>query len=396
MTNGATQVEGAPADDPQQVAPPVDTKTPEPLKSAPSPRDAVINAMDEKIHGERIADQNEFIAEHAEELGMQPIPEAAPPAEPDPNADGAQAVEPMHPPAEPPAPDPIPQELQDHQLASYIVMHNGEPHMKAKVHGVDKLIPMERVQQQAQKLEAAEVSMQNAAQVQKDLAQREEWIRQNEAALKTRADQLATQPPPDPGVDDETLVTESRDIIKTLFSGDEDEAAQKLAGLMKRTRAPVQTAPAIDTTQIANQAAGIAVQHMTDKQLREDATAGLEQFGRDYPELMADPVLYNMTDNMTDVVEAEHPDWKPSQIMLEAGRRTTEWLNKQRGVTPPGEPPPQPPAENDTTRQERKDNLVRIPNPALGAQSPHGEVEDDVQTPAEALAEIREARGQPV
>ncbi len=301
----------------------------------------------------------------------------------------------MHPPAEPPAPDPIPQELQGHQLASYIVMHEGAPHMKAKVHGVDKLIPMERVQQQAQKLEAAEVSMQNAAQVQKDLAQREQWIRENETALKARMDQLAT-PPPDPGVDDETILTESRDIMKTMFTGDEEEAAQKLADLMKRTRAPAQTAPAIDTTQIANQAAGIAVQHMTEKQLREDATSGLEQFGKSYPELMTDPMLYNMADNMTDVIEAEHPDWKPSQIMLEAGKRTTDWLNKQRGVTPPGEQPPPPPAENDTTRQERKDNLVRIPNPALGAQSPHGEVEDDVQTPAEALAEIREARGQPV
>lgn len=394
MTNGATQPQGAPAD-PQQAAPPVDTKAPAPLKSAPNPRDAVIDAMDEKIHGERIEEQNEFITEHAEELGMQPIQQAAPPAEPDPNADGAQAVAPMHPPAEPPAPDPIPQDLQDHQMASYIVMHEGVPHMKAKVHGVDKLIPMERVQQQAQKLEAAEVSMQNAAVLQKDLAQREEWIRQNEAALKTRADQLAT-PPPDPGVDDETLVTESRDIIKTLFSGDEDEAAQKLAGLMKRSRAPTQVAPAIDTTQIANQAAGIAVAQMTDRDLRADANTGLEQFGERYPELMADPVLYNMTDNMTDVVEAEHPEWKPSQIMLEAGKRTTEWLNKQRGITPPGEPPPQPPAGNDLTRQERKDNLVRIPNPALGAQSPHGEVAEDVQTPADALKEIRESRGQPV
>jgi hypothetical protein len=352
--------------------------------------------MDEKIHADRVEEQNEFITEHAEELGMQPIPTAAPPAEPDPNADGALAVEPMHPPAEPPAPDPIPQDLQGHQVANYIVMHNGAPHMKAKVHGVDKLIPMERVQQQAQKLEAAEVTMQNAAQVNKELAQREEWIRQNEAALKTRADQLATPPPPDPGVEDEKLVTASRDIIKTLFSGDEDEAAVKLAGLMKQTRVPAQAAPAIDTTQIANQAAGIAVAQMTDIELRKDANVGLEQFGERYPELMADPILYNMTDNMTDVVEAEHPEWKPSAIMLEAGKRTSDWLAKQRGQTPPGEPPPQPPAGSDLTRQERKENLVRIPNPALGAQSPHGPTEEDVQTPADALKEIRESRGQPV
>lgn len=370
---------GAPADD-SAAAPP---------EQPVNPRDAILNAMDEQIHGERIADQQAFVAEHAEELGLQPTVDSQQP-------DGAAAVEPMHPPAEPPAPAPLPDGLDQSPYADYIVMHEGAPHMKAKVHGVDKLIPMERVQAQAQKLEAAEVSMQNAATLQRELRQREEWIRQNETALQSRMDALATTPPPAPGVDDETLVTESREIVKTLFSGDEDEAAQKLAGLMKQTRAPVATAPAIDVTQIATQAAGIAVGQMTEAEIKRDATAGLAQFQQDYPELMADPVLYNIADNMTDVVENEHPDWKPSAIMLEAGKRTRDWLAQQKGQTPPGDPPPQPPAGDDPNRQERKDNLVRIPQPALGAVSPHGETEEPVQTPADALAEIREARGQPV
>lgn len=381
MNDQVATPEGAPAGTPA-AAPP------DPDNAPVNPRDAILDSMDEQIHGERIADQNEFVREHAEELGMQPL-------DPEPTPDGAATIEPMHPPADPPAPEPIPENLQASPVADYIVMHNGEPHMKAKVHGVDKLIPMQRVHAQAQKLEAAEVSMQNAATLTRELRQREEWIRQNETALQTRMDTLATNPPPAPGVDDETLVTESRDIVKTLFSGDEDDAAQKLADLMKRSRAPAAAAPAIDVTQIANQAAGIAVGQMTQREVAVDASTGLEQFGKDYPEIMSDPVLYNVADNLTDVIEAEHPEWKPSAIMLEAGKRTKDWLAKQRGQTPPGSPPRQPPADNDPNRQERKDNLVRIPIPALGAQSPHGEVAEEVQTPNEALAEIRESRGQP-
>ncbi len=381
----ATQ-QGAAVDETRQptAAPP----NPDTEQAPVNPRDAILDSMDEKIHGERIADQNAFVAEHAEELGLQPAVDSQP--------DGTAAIEPMHPPEEPPAPAPLPDGLDQSPYADYIVMHEGAPHMKAKVHGVDKLIPMSRVQAQAQKLEAAEVSMQNAAQLNRELRQREEWIRQNETALQNRMDTLATQPPPDPGVDDETLVTESREIVKTLFSGDEDEAAQKLAHLMKQSRAPAQTAPAIDVTQIATQAAGMAVSQMTEADIQRDATTGLEQFQTDYPELMADPVLYNIADNMTDVIEQEHPDWKPSQIMLEAGARTRQWLAQQKGETPAGQTPPQPPAGEDPNRQERKDNLVRIPQPALGAQSPHGPTEEPVQTPADALAEIREARGQPV
>jgi hypothetical protein len=383
--NEATQ-QGASAEDlDQQAAPPEESATPE----APvNPRDAILDSIDEQIDQQRHQEQRAYLEENAEELGMAP-----PPPEPDPRADGAQAVEPMHPPAEPV--NPLPEELQGHEMADYIVMHNGEPHMKAKVHGVDKLIPMARVQQQAQKLEAAEVSLQQASQMQKELQQREEWIRQNEAALQNRMTELTTAPP-DPGVPEEELVGEAKEIVSTLFQGDEDTAATKLAHLLKRSQVPVNPAPAIDTTQIVNQAAAVAVSQMTERERTQDALDGLEQFKTDYPEIMADPNLYNMADNMTDMIEAEHPDWLPSQLMLEAGKRTRNWLAQQKGEAPSGGPAPQPSAENDPSRQERKDNLVRIPNPALGAVSPHGATEEPVQTPSDALNEIRESRGQPV
>lgn len=371
------------------VANPDTPQAPEPVVN---PRDLILDSLDEKIDAQRHQEQKDYLEEVSEELGMAP-----PDPEPAPAADGAQTVEPMHPPAEPVEPEPLPVELQDHAMADYIVMHNGEPHMKAKVHGVDKLIPMSKVQAQAQKLDAAEVTLEQAAITTRDLAQREEWIRENEASLKARLEApVVPVPPVDAGVPSEELVGEAKEIVSTLFRGDEDAAALKLATLLKRSQAPANPVPAIDTTQLVNQAADVAVVKMTQIDKAKDAVAGLEQFKDSYPEIMADPMLYRIADKFTDVIEKENPSWSPTQLMLEAGVRTNKWLAQQKGETLPNEPPPADPASIDPNRQERKDNLVRIPNPALGAVSPHGVTEEPVQTPADALNEIRESRGQPV
>lgn len=370
------------------VANPDTPQAPEPVVN---PRDLILDSMDEKLDAQRHQEQKEYLEEVGEELGMAP-----PAPEPAPSADGAQAVQPMHPPAEPVAPEPLPAELLGHEMADYIVMHNGEPHMKAKVHGVDKLIPMSKVQAQAQKLDAAEVTLEQAAITTRDLAQREEWIRENEASLKTRLETPAPLPPVDTGVPDEKLVGEAKEIVSTLFRGDEDAAATKLATLLKRSQAPANPVPAIDTTQLVNQAADVAVTKMTQIDKQKDAVSGLEQFKTSYPEIMADPMLYRIADKFTDVIEKENPSWSPTQLMLEAGVRTKKWLAQQKGETIPADPPPADPASIDPNRQERKDNLVRIPNPALGAVSPHGVTEEPVQTPNDALNEIRESRGQPV
>ena len=392
MNTEATQIQGVSKPSPIAVPAP-DPDTPKAPEFAVNPRDAILDGLDEKINAQRHQEQKEYIEEVEAEMGIAPAD-----PEPDPDADGAQAVQPMHPPVEPAAPEAIPADLQDHAMAEFIVMHDGEPHMKARVHGVDKLIPMSKVQAQTQKLEAAEITLEQASILTKDLAQREQWIRQNEASLKTRMDDLAATPlpPVDSGAIDEQILDEAKDIVSSMFRGDEDDAAAKLATLLKRSQAPASPAPAIDTTLIANQAAATAISTMTEMDKQKDSIAGLEKFTESYPEIMADKHLYRVADNWTDIIEEEHPDWTPTQVMLEAGARTEKWLNKQRGKTPPGDLPPAVPASQDPNRQERKDNLVRIPNPALGAVSPHGVTEEPVQTPSDIMAEIRESRGQPV
>jgi len=396
MNDAATQ-KGATNSGQRKAAPAPDPDTPLAPEHVPNPRDAILNGMDDRIDAQRQEEQRSYLLDNAEELGLDindpAIPRAAAQKEPDPKADGAQTVKSMHPPKEK-APVAPPEGFEQHEMAQYIIMHNGEPHMKTKVHGVDKLIPMSRVQAQVQKLDAAEVSLQESNRFKKELDQREVAIRQNETALQNRMGQLATSPPAQGVVSDE-LIAKSKEIISTLFRGDEDTAAKGLADLLTRTRAPVNTAPAFDATQIANQAAEVAVSKMTQIELEKDAVKGLDEFTKVYPDIMADTVLYRIADKMTDVVEEEHPEWPPSKLMMEAGKRTRDWLARQKGETPPEEDDLQPPANLDTNRKERKENLVRIPNPALGARSLHGVTEVEVETPHDTIAAIRESRGQP-
>ena len=91
--------------------------------------------------------------------------------------------------------------------------------------------------------------------------------------------------------------------------------------------------------------------------------------------------------------------------MDEAGKRTRAWV---KSLAPGSEDlkDPKPPdlsidmQTNDSTpnnRQERKQGLVRMPAAAVGAVHKGSNVIEDEkpQTPQEALAETRKARGQP-
>jgi hypothetical protein len=359
-----------------------------------NPRDAILESMEEKIQAEREGQIAEYNAQVREEQELEVRPPDPPPP---PAADGAAERAPMHEP--PPAAPGLPEHLADDPLAEYIVMHEGRPMFKAKIEGQDMLIPLDRAKQQIQKHEAAEVRLQNATEMQRQLTAREEIIRQNEAALQARMEQATQAPPSQPpaeDVDEDALHAEAKNIVSQLFTADEDTAADKLATfLIDRTRtptaAPAAAAAPIDQNAIAEQAAQTAMQRITKAERDRDIKGGYQAFQKDYPEIMADANLYGMADNMTDVIEKEHPDWLPSQVMLESGKRTRAWVDQMKGVTTP-----EPQIPSDDQRQQRKEDLVPIPAPAASSQQ-QSYVESDEeaqQTPQEILAEYRTHRGQ--
>ena len=327
--------------------------------------------------------------------------------------DGAASVQPM--PTAQPAPHPnLPGNLQDDPLADFIEMHDGQAMVKAKVNGQERLIPLADAKRQVQIGVAAEVRMQNAAQTEQLLNDRERKLTAGEAALSARLQAVPPQPatPAQSDLSDDDLLEEATEIFNTAFSGTEEDAAKKLARTLGKIRnsavAPVQPTQQVDTRAVAREAASMALGALTAESRKKDVQTGYTDFKTNYPDIMADPHLYKMADDMTEALERENPDWDIAQVMDEAGKRTRTWVKGLRGETEDtGEQPnpnPQPGDQNSPvavhtteTRLERKSGLVRMPASAGAAQHREPEMADDSeQSPQDAFAELKAARGQAV
>jgi hypothetical protein len=312
-----------------------------------------------------------------------------------------EAAKEQDPPAEdPPAEgvknDHLPEEFQDDPLADFIVMDeaNNTPMFVTKVNGEEKYIPLDRARQQLQKHEAAEVSLQNANERQKVLDAREQQILASEQALKAKLAAPAETSPPSvptvPDVSDQDLENEAQGIVSSLFAGTEGEAVEHLAKVFKSMRPQSNAAP-IDQNALVEQAANLVDKRRGVKNAKEDAAAGLKKFNESYPDLAADEALFGYADSMTDVIAKEWTEegraFRTSEVMMEAGKRTTEWVQSMKS------PSPKPADTTTNDRHERKRKLR--PMPTTQSQSaPTGVVEEPAQTPRDAVAEMRKARGQ--
>jgi hypothetical protein len=256
--------------------------------------------------------------------------------------------------------------------------------------------------------------MNEATRLHQQVTERAEAMSANEAALAQRVATAPVQPavPAQADLTEADLLDEAKDIFQTAFTGTEEDAAKKLAKTLIKLRGSVtapaaQVQPRVDEKAIVRKAAQAAVGAIQNVEKTKDVRSGYVKFQEDYPDVMSDPALYKMADDMTDEIERENPTWPISQVMDEAGKRTRAWVSKLKGVEPdppldpqkqPGSQnigvPPQPPTQ--ANRQDRKSELVRIPTVASAAV--HEQAADDVesdQSPQEAFAQLKASRGQP-
>lgn len=417
MNDTATQQGAAPSQQP--VDPDVDTSTEAEVKR--SPRDIALAAMGERQEEMRRAElqealesdpglayqqqaiENEIDKANAE-AGI--VHEQEPPAD----ADGAASRQAMH--ESTPEQKGLPANLKDDPLAEFIEMHDGVPMVPQIVNGEKRLLTLDGAKRQLQIGTAAEVRMQHAAEAERRLKEREARIAASEAALQARTQQAQTQRsvPAEPDLTEEDLLKEATDIFETAFSGTEEDAAKKLAKTLAKIKASstARPAPQIDQAAIARQAASLAMGTLTAQSRKKDVQTGYQDFKKNYSEIVADPQLFKMADDMTDNIEREHPDWSVAQIMDEAGKRTRAWVKGITGQTDTGDKPPQNAPSKDQnshvsdsttqTRQERKAGLVRMPQSAGAAvySEPEERSENDTQSPQDAFRELKAARGQPV
>ena len=384
--------------------------------ATPSKREIAIEAMSDRVEAERTrelaeaieADPGLAINQAAIDNQIRAANAAAieagelPPPEQD--LDGAASRQPMHPEVEQ-KPVPLPADLAGDPLAEYVVMEQGKPMFRAKVNGEVRLIPLEDARRQIQIGTAAEIRMQQAANRETNITQRESDLGARELAFAQRVTTAPEQPavPAQADLSEDDLLDEAREIFNTAFSGTEEDAAKKLAKTLSKLRAPAPAqAQVVDENAIVGKAARAAVSAMQNVDKKKDVQSGYAKFQKDYPDIMADPELYKMADGMTDEIATENPNWEISRVMQEAGKRTQAWVGKLQGVAPQAEPSPGTDTIPDVTqhptqsRQERKSELVRMPQSAAGAV--HEDPADEPvreQSPQEAFAEIKKVRGQP-
>ena len=276
-------------------------------------------------------------------------------------------------------------------LSEFIVQgENGEPLFRTVVNGEERYIPLDRARAQLQKHESADQRLQTAAQIQQTLEQREQAIAAREEQFSSSA-QKVNQPEPEEvsGLTDEELAAKAADLVNGLFTGSEEDAAAKMVDLLKEVKGAATATPTIDPDEIAKQAAAAARQALSEDELQKDVKAGYKKFAEDYPDVVEDDMLFGMADSMTDAIAREHPEWKPSTVMLEAGKRVREWVESKTGK----KTPEQSEAPN-VDRQDRKRKLRPMPTARQGVEPQDPEVQPD--TPQTYMEEIRAARGQAV
>lgn len=264
---------------------------------------------------------------------------------------------------------------------------DGVQMMRLKVNGEVIEMPVDKVQGIAQKNLLADSRLRQATELQKQLQQQ---VQEANAKATSVKDSL-TQLPKSTGVevDKQAIEAFSKDFIKTLFQGTEEEAIAKFIEFQSRGQSVDIEALIEQARETAKQEAISAVraerQQSEQERLTADMTKGWQDLVKEYPDLQTDEVLFSMVDRRTEDLAADHPDWSPSKVMMEATREVASRMGiqpKSAGKKPTPTPASAPAA---STRTARKENLVPVPRSQAGVRTPVNK-EKPIDMSAEAVA----------
>lgn len=218
-------------------------------------------------------------------------------------------------------------------LADKIEIRDGKPVIKTKVNGKVEYKDLDAVVRDLQKYEAGDARLREAAEAKRQVdAERAELERQKKTTVQLP-----------PGADDQDL--DLKNLTKTLLGGTEEEIEEGLKKLVTKVRTPSKAA-SVDPAELARQIRPI----MQAEDFEADRLYGNEQLPIQYPDVYNDPELLAVANVKTAKLFEEHPDWKPSRIILEAAKQATEWRDSLKAAPAPL-----------ANRQGRKERLTSIP-----------------------------------
>jgi hypothetical protein len=196
------------------------------------------------------------------------------------------------------------------------------------------------------------------------------------AAIPATDSQTGQTPDRSTPTDGQNLEEQARRYQEAVYD-DAAEAPSILAGMV---RAAAASGEAFDKDAFRTQ--------VKEDVLREQRQAKIVKAGQilinSHPELdmrdpKFDPRMYNNIDTETMVVEREHPEWEPEQVVQEAYERISKWK---------GNPSPQPETMSD--KQAAKRVMTR---PRTGTQRFTPPAEPPRPTNADYVAQERKRRG---
>lgn len=254
---------------------------------------------------------------------------------------------------------------------------------KVKVDGVEREVPFESVQRNAQKLSAGDERLRLAAQKERELADRERRLGQQ---------RQTQQPPakPDPKLAEQRRGLRQK-LATALADGDDDQAARlwdQIDDIDNRMRP--QVAP-VDINSLADQ-----VSDQVDQKswVRKVSAAKNAFFSNPDNEDIVDSVkATRAVDALTSEILAEHPGWEPGAIIDEAAKRYRE-SRRADGATngSPGGRTATP--TNNGARVQAKRAASGVV-PTGGSQRHTAPPPPPAPTRADAVAAMRKARGLP-
>lgn len=248
------------------------------------------------------------------------------------------------------------------------------------VDGEQRRVPRSKVYEQGirtlQKEAAADKRLAEANQRVRE-AQEYETRMKAQIEAQLRASQERSQDAPLSSKQDADIKQRARQLVNKILDGDEEEAANVLAEFMGRQS----TTPQLDTDQIVSQVSAKV-------QRNAELKSAVAEFRKTYPRINDDPYLWGRADVESDRVQSEHPDWSPTEILLEAGRRVEDWLQSLAGPADPSSNPQHREGKRDKKRttETLRQASARAPRP----------VEKRPPSRSEVVEMMRKNRGLPV
>lgn len=240
------------------------------------------------------------------------------------------------------------------------------PTFKVKVEGVEQEVDADTLVRAYQKNSAADRRLEQATAL---LREAEEQAR--------KLTEAPTQTPAPAGKTPEELRAEAANLLDKMFDGDKDAAADALVGMLANARGGDQPTPAPVQAPIDESAlAARVIEQMA-------VTSAFNQIKTDYPDVIADPDLEELT--AMKIKRAVAQGTPHATAMVEAAAE----VYKIVGKTPAGrQPDPEPtPANTRLANKERLDNLPIASATAASAAPP-----DEVKNPSAVIAELASRR----